>query len=62
MALRPCPDAAELAVGAVTFAGQLHLCVQYRHALLDPSAAADFTAAYCQALAALAALPPGRLP
>ena len=58
----PAPMPRGLAVGAVTVAGRLHLCVQYRHALLDSGAAADFTAAYCQALAGLTALPPGRPP
>ena len=43
-----------LGVGAVTTAGRLHLCVHYRHALLDRSAAADFTALYCQTLGELA--------
>jgi NRPS condensation-like uncharacterized protein len=46
-----------LGVGAVTIAGQLHLCVHYRHALLDRDAAADFTALYCQALGELAGRP-----
>jgi len=46
-----------LGVGAVTTAGQLHLCVHYRHALMDRAAAADFTALYCQALAELAGGP-----
>jgi NRPS condensation-like uncharacterized protein len=58
----PAPMPRGLAVGAVTVAGWLHLCVQYRHALLDSRAAADFTAAYCQALAGLATLPQGRPP
>ena len=58
----PAPMPRGLAVGAVTVAGRLHLCVHYRHALLDSGAAADFTAAYCQALAGLAALPQGRPP
>ena len=58
----PAPMPRGLAVGAVTVAGQLHLCVQYRHALLNSSAAADFTAAYCQALAGLATVPPGSTP
>jgi len=46
-----------LGVGAVTIAGQLHLCVHYRHALLDRGAAADFTALYCQAVRELARRP-----
>ena len=46
-----------LGVGAVTIAGQLHLCVHHRHALLDRDAAADFTALYCQALGELAGRP-----
>jgi NRPS condensation-like uncharacterized protein len=46
-----------LGVGAVTIAGQLHLCVHYRHALLDPDAAADFTALYCEALGELTGSP-----
>ena len=46
-----------LGVGAVTIAGQLHLCVHYRHALLDRDAAADFTDLYCQALGELAGRP-----
>ena len=46
-----------LGVGAVTTAGRLHLCVHYRHALLDRSAAADFTVLYCQALGELAGRP-----
>ena len=58
----PTPMPRGLAVGAVTVAGRLHLCVHYRHALLDSGAAADFTAAYGQALAGLAALPQGRPP
>jgi len=48
-----------LGVGAVTTAGQLHLCVHYRHALLDRAAAADFTALYCHALGELAGEPAG---
>ena len=47
-----CPAAS--GVGAVTTGGQLHLCVHYRHALLDRDAAADFTALYCRALGELA--------
>jgi NRPS condensation-like uncharacterized protein len=43
-----------LGVGAVTTGGRLHLCVHYRHALLDRSAAADFTALYCQTLGEMA--------
>jgi hypothetical protein len=43
-------------------AGRLHLCVHYRHALLDSGAAEDFTAGYCLALAELAAVPQGRPP
>ena len=58
----PAPMPRGLAVGAVTVAGRLHLCVHYRHALLDPGAAADFTAVYGQALAGLAALPQGSPP
>ena len=58
----PAPMPRGLAVGAVTVAGRLHLCVHYRLALLDSGAAADFTAAYGQALAGLAALPQGRPP
>jgi hypothetical protein len=50
----PAPMPRGLAVGAITVAGQLHLCVHYRHALLDQAAAADFTAAYRRALAELA--------
>jgi NRPS condensation-like uncharacterized protein len=50
----PAPMPRGLAVGTATVAGQLHLCVHYRHALLDEAAAADFTAAYCRALADLA--------
>jgi hypothetical protein len=46
-----------LGVGAVTTGGRLHLCVHYRHVLLDRSAAADFTALYCQALGELAGSP-----
>jgi hypothetical protein len=46
-----------LGVGAVSTAGRLHLCVHYRHVLLDRSAAADFTALYCQALDELAGRP-----
>jgi hypothetical protein len=46
-----------LGVGAVTTAGRLHLCVHYRHVLLDRGAAADFTALYCQALDELAGRP-----
>ena len=48
-----------LGIGAVTTAGQLHLCVHYRHALLDRAAAADFTALYCQAVGELAGEPAG---
>jgi hypothetical protein len=55
----PAPMPRGLAAGAVTVAGRLHLCVHYRHALLDPGAAEDFTAGYCRALAELAALPQG---
>jgi len=58
----PAPMPRGLAVGAVTVAGRLHLCVTYRHALMDCGAAADFTAAYCRTLAGLAALPGGRPP
>jgi hypothetical protein len=58
----PAPMPRGLAAGAVTTGGRLHLCVHYRHALLDSGAAADFTAAYGRALAELAALPPGRPP
>ena len=58
----PAPMPRGLAVGAVTVDGRLHLCVHYRHALLDSGAAADFTAAYCRMLAGLAALPQGRPP
>jgi NRPS condensation-like uncharacterized protein len=43
-----------LGVGAVTTGGRLHLCVHYRHALLDRSAAADFTALYCRTLGEMA--------
>jgi hypothetical protein len=46
-----------LGVGALTIAGQLHLCVHYQHALLDQSAAADFTALYCEALGELTGSP-----
>jgi NRPS condensation-like uncharacterized protein len=46
-----------LGVGALTTGGRLHLCVHYRHALLDRSAAADFTALYCEALGELAGRP-----
>jgi NRPS condensation-like uncharacterized protein len=46
-----------LGVGALTIAEQLHLCVHYRHTLLDPSAAADFTALYCEALGELTGSP-----
>ena len=46
-----------LGVGAVTTAGRLHLCVHYRHALLDRSAAADFTALYCRTLGEMAGWP-----
>jgi NRPS condensation-like uncharacterized protein len=46
-----------LGVGALTIAEKLHLCVHYRHTLLDPSAAADFTALYCEALGELAGSP-----
>jgi NRPS condensation-like uncharacterized protein len=46
-----------LGVGALTIAGQLHLCVHYRHALLDRDAAADFTALYCEALGELTGSP-----
>lgn len=49
-------------MGAVTVDGRLHLCVTYRHALMDCGAAADFTAAYCRTLAGLAAPPQGRPP
>jgi hypothetical protein len=58
----PAPMPRGLAVGAVTVAGRLHLCVHYRHALLDSGAAEDFTADYCRALAGLAALPQRRPP
>jgi NRPS condensation-like uncharacterized protein len=46
-----------LGVGAVTTAGRLHLCVHYQHALLDRSAAADFTALYCRTLGEMAGRP-----
>ncbi len=46
-----------LSVGALTIAGALHLCVHYRHALLDRDAAADFTALYCEALGELTGSP-----
>jgi len=46
-----------LGVGALTIAGQLHLCVHYRHTLLDRDAAADFTALYCEALGELTGSP-----
>ncbi len=46
-----------LGVGALTIAEQLHLCVHYRHTLLDPGAAADFTALYCEALGELTGSP-----
>ena len=46
-----------LGVGAATTAGRLHLCVSYRHALLDRAAGADFTELYCQALGELAGRP-----
>jgi hypothetical protein len=46
-----------LGVGALTIAGRLHLCVHYRHALLDADAAADFTALYCAALGGLTGSP-----
>jgi len=58
----PSPMPRGLGVGAVTTAGRLHLCVHYRHALLDSEAAADFTAAYGLVLAGLAAPPQGRPP
>ena len=44
-------------VGALTIAGQLHLCVHHQHALLDRSAAADFTALFCEALGELTGSP-----
>jgi NRPS condensation-like uncharacterized protein len=50
----PAPMPRGLAVGTITVAGQLHLCLHYRPALLDQAAAADFTAAYRRALAELA--------
>jgi NRPS condensation-like uncharacterized protein len=50
----PAPMPRGLAVGALTIDGQLHLCVHYRHALLDRAAAEDFTDAYARALADLA--------
>jgi NRPS condensation-like uncharacterized protein len=50
-----------LGMGAATVGGQLHLCVHYRHALLDQEAAERFTALYCRALDELAGLPQGRL-
>ena len=46
-----------LGVGALTIAGQLHLCVHHQHALMDRSAAADFTALYCEALGELTGSP-----
>jgi NRPS condensation-like uncharacterized protein len=46
-----------LGVGALTIAGQLHLCVHHQHALLDRGAAADFTALYCEALGELTGSP-----
>jgi hypothetical protein len=53
----PAPMPRGLGVGAVTTGGRLHLCVHYRHALLDRSAAADFTALSWQALGEMAAGP-----
>jgi hypothetical protein len=38
----------------VTAAGGLRICIRHRHALLDPSAAADFAATYLGCLAELA--------
>ena len=58
----PAPMPRGLAAGAVTAGGRLHLCVHYRHALMDAGAAADFTAGYCRVLAELAALPQGSPP
>jgi hypothetical protein len=56
----PAPMPRGLAVGAVTVAGRLHLCVHYQHALLGSGAAADFTTVYCRTLAELAGLSQGR--
>ncbi len=53
----PAPMPRGLGIGAVTVAGQLHLCVHYQHALLNATAAAAFTAGYCRAIAELASLP-----
>jgi hypothetical protein len=42
-----------LSVGVITVRGQVHLCLRYRHALLDEQAAAQFGRRYLAALAAL---------
>jgi hypothetical protein len=42
-----------LSVGVITVQGQVHLCLRYRHALLDEQAAASFAGRYVAALTAL---------
>jgi hypothetical protein len=42
-----------LSAGVITVRGKVHLCLRYRHALLDERAAADFASEYFLALAAL---------
>jgi NRPS condensation-like uncharacterized protein len=50
----PCPMPRGLCVAAVTVAGQLHLSIRYRLALLDQAGAEDFTACFRAALGELA--------
>jgi hypothetical protein len=49
-----------MALGAVTISGLMYMCVTHSHALLDASAAADFTGDYCRTLARL--ISPGDSP
>jgi NRPS condensation-like uncharacterized protein len=44
-----------LSVGAITTSGRLHLCLRYRYALLDDTAAADFADQYARVLSSLEA-------
>lgn len=50
----PAPMPRGLSIGVVTAAGSLRICIRHRRALLGPSAAAGFSAAYLDCLAELA--------
>jgi len=58
----PCPMPRGLSVGAATVAGQLHLSVRYRLALLDRAAAGDFMAGFRACLRELARPEPETAP